>query len=85
MSEQAEGSFLLSCINALLREAERTLELPEPERFIDDGFRSAEEIARQAASNLMRTPSPNSHHPALPLGSARRGPRLCAITADYFS
>jgi hypothetical protein len=56
MSEQAEGSFLLSCVNALLREAERALELPQPGRFIDDGFRSAEEIARRAASNFMRTP-----------------------------
>ncbi|MDO7837570.1 diadenylate cyclase [Sphingobium sp. HBC34] len=56
MGEPAESSFLLSCIQALLREAERALELPQPGRFIDDGFRSAEEIARQAASNFMRTP-----------------------------
>ena len=56
MGEQAKGSFLLSCINVLLREAERALERPEPGRFIDDGFRSAEEITRQAASDFMRTP-----------------------------
>lgn len=56
MKAQAEDSFLLSCIHALLREAERALELPEPGRFIDAGFRSAEEITRRAASNFMQTP-----------------------------
>lgn len=56
MREHAEGSFLLSCIQALLLEAQRALELPEPGRFINHGFRSAEEITRQAACNFMRTP-----------------------------
>jgi hypothetical protein len=56
MSEQVQASLLLSCINVLLLEAERALERPEPGRFLNDGIRSAEEIARKAASDFMLTP-----------------------------
>lgn len=56
MNEQAEGSFLLSCIRQLLGEAERVLQMPEPGRFSHDSFRSAGEIVRRAAADLLRTP-----------------------------
>lgn len=54
--EVYETSLIQACVNVLLEEGRRGLALPEPGRWIsDDATRSAEEIIRRAASNLMRT------------------------------
>ncbi len=54
--EVYETSLVHACVNVLLEEGRRSLSLPEPGRMIsDEAMRSAEEIIRRAASNLMRT------------------------------
>ncbi len=54
--EVYETSLIHACINRLLEEARRGLELPDPGRLLmDDGMRSAEEIIRRAASSFMRS------------------------------
>lgn len=50
-------SFVHACINELLSEATKELHLPEPGRGAFFSGRNAEEIARVAASNFMRTPA----------------------------
>lgn len=50
-------SFVHACIYELLSEATKELYLPEPGRDASFRGRKAEEIARVAASNFMRTPA----------------------------
>jgi len=52
-----ETNLIHSCINILLEEGCRGLSQPEPGRFLlDDTMRSASEIVRKAAENLMHSP-----------------------------
>ncbi len=57
LQERKEASFGHSCIMQILEEGRRGLMQPEPgETLADEGIRSAAEVIKRAATNLMMTP-----------------------------